>query len=78
MCLAIPMKVEEIDGLKARCSAMGQERWIDLMLMSDTLPKVGEYLHISLGFAQNLVSEEDALKSYEMFDEILTALDKSS
>jgi len=68
------MKVEEVRGLKARCTAMGEERWVDLMLMADDLPQVGDYLHISLGFAQDKIREEDALKAYEMFDEILEAM----
>ncbi|MBT6095821.1 MAG: HypC/HybG/HupF family hydrogenase formation chaperone [Rhodospirillaceae bacterium] len=78
MCLSVPMKIEEIDGLKARCSAMGEERWADLMLLQSDLPIVGEYILISLGFAQSVVSEHDALQAYEMFDEILQALEGQS
>lgn len=78
MCLAVPMKIEEINDLKARCSAMGQERWVDLMLLAGNLPKVGEYVHVSLGFAQNVVSEKDALQAYDLFSEILDALDTST
>lgn len=74
MCLSVPMKVEEIDGQKARCSALGEERWVDLMLMADAPPTVGEYIQVSLGFAQNVVSEADALQAYALFDEILVAL----
>jgi len=29
------MKVEEIRGLEARCSALGVERWVSLALMAD-------------------------------------------
>ncbi len=78
MCLSVPMKIEEIDGLKARCSAMGEERWADLMLLKEDLPVVGEYIQISLGFAQTVVPERDALQAYEMFDEILQALERQS
>ena len=75
MCLAVPMKVEEIDGNRARCTALGEERWADLTLMADNPPKVGEYVIIHLKFAQRTVPEEAALKSYELFDEILETLE---
>ena len=77
MCLSVPMKVEEIDGPRARCTALGEERWIDLTLMADAPPKVGEYVQVHLKFAQQIVPEEEALKSYELFGEILDALDRA-
>lgn len=76
MCLAVPMKVEEIDGTRARCTALGEERWADLTLMADAPPKVGEYVIIHLKFAQRTVPVEEALKSYELFGEILDTLDE--
>ena len=75
MCLAVPMQVEEIDGSRARCAAMGHERWAELMLMGDTPPKVGDYVVIQLGFVQRVVSEAEAQESYSLFDEINRALD---
>jgi len=78
MCLSVPMKVEEIDGSRARCTAMGEERWADLTLMTDAPPKVGEYILIQLKFAQKVVPEEEALQAYALFDEILDTLDKDS
>lgn len=68
------MKVEEIDGPRARCTALGEERWVDLTLMADAPPKVGEYVLIHLKFAQQIVPEAEALKSYELFGEIIDAL----
>lgn len=77
MCLAVPMKIEEIDATRARCTALGEERWVDLTLMADDPPQVGAYIIVHLKFAQRVVSEEDALQSYELFGEILTALDEA-
>jgi hydrogenase expression/formation protein HypC len=68
------MKVEEIDGTRARCAALGEERWADLTLMADVPPKVGDYIIIHLKFAQRAVSEEEALQAYELFGEILYVL----
>ncbi|MCR4378363.1 MAG: HypC/HybG/HupF family hydrogenase formation chaperone [Rhodospirillales bacterium] len=75
MCLSVPMKVEETDGLKARCSALGEERWTDLTLMADAPPKVGDYIIVHLKFAQRIVSEKEALEAYLLFNEILSTLD---
>lgn len=77
MCLSVPMKVEEIEGPRARCTALGQERWADLTLMADAPPKVGDYILIHLKFAQQIVPEAEALKSYELFGEILDVLDET-
>jgi len=77
MCLAVPMKIEEIDGHRARCTALGEQRWADLTLMADAPPKVGEYIIVHMKFAQRIVAEDEALKSYELFGEILDALDGS-
>lgn len=74
MCLSVPMKVEEIDGPKARCTALGEERWVDLTLMADTPPQVGAYIQVSLGFAQREVPEHEALEAYDLFGEILDTL----
>ena len=75
MCLSVPMKVEEVAGPKARCTALGEERWVDLTLMSDVPPAVGAYVQVSLGFAQREVPEAEALEAYALFGEILDALD---
>lgn len=75
MCLSVPMKVMEIDGPRARCAALGEERWVDLTLMGDAPPKPGAYVQVSLGFAQREVPEADAQQAYELFGEILAALD---
>jgi len=75
MCLTVPMKVEQIDGHRARCTALGEERWADLTLMADSPPKIGDYIIVHLKFAQRVVDEQEALKSYALFDEIFTALD---
>ncbi|MCB1337131.1 MAG: HypC/HybG/HupF family hydrogenase formation chaperone [Maritimibacter sp.] len=75
MCLTVPMRVEEIDGPRARCEALGEERWANLMLMGDTPPQVGEYVSIHLGFVQRVVPETEALEAQALFAEIARTLD---
>lgn len=74
MCLAVPMKVLEIDGTRVRCAALGQERWADLMLVSDLTIAVDDYVIVHLGFVQNTVPEQDALESIALFKDILAEL----
>lgn len=76
MCLSVPMKVEEIAGHRARCTAMGQERWADLTLMADDPPEPGDHVTIQLGFVQRIVSEEEAREAWRLFDEIIETLDR--
>ena len=76
MCLSVPMKVEEIVATRARCTALGEERWVDLMLMAGEPPQVGEYVIVHLKFAQRIVSKDEALQSYALFSDILETLDK--
>lgn len=72
------MRVDEIDGPRARCSALGEERWANLMLMGDHPPRVGDYVMIHLGFVQQIVPEAEALESHDLFREITRKLDDSS
>lgn len=74
MCLSVPMKIEEIDGLSARCSALGEERNVNLALLGDGLPQVGDYVIVHLQYAQRIVPEADAKEAYALFSEILDAM----
>lgn len=78
MCLTTPMRVEEIDGQRARCTALGEERWANLILMGADLPGVGDYVSIHLGFVQRVVPEAEALEAQSLFRDIVTALDGKS
>lgn len=69
MCLTVPMRVEEISGMRARCAALGETRWAELLLL-DRVPEVGEYLAISLGYAQRVVPEAEALEAQRLFAEM--------
>lgn len=74
MCLTVPMKVEEINGPQARCTAMGEERWVNLTLMEQDPPKIGEYIIVHLKFAQRTVPEHEALEAYALFEQIFEAI----
>ena len=58
MCLAIPGRVIEVNGPKAKIEIMGNIRETDLMLVGEAV--VGEYLLIHAGYAIQKMTEEDA------------------
>jgi hydrogenase expression/formation protein HypC len=69
MCLAIPGKVIELFA-DARPSALievvGVRRRVDLGLLQDDMPKLGEWVLIHVGFAMSKISEADALDQLRM------------
>jgi hydrogenase expression/formation protein HypC len=67
MCLAIPGKVIEIRGGAAKVDFGGIVREIDASLVS---PKVGDYVIVHAGFAIQILDEEEAKKTLEIWSEI--------
>ncbi|ADC89675.1 hydrogenase assembly chaperone hypC/hupF [Thermocrinis albus DSM 14484] len=71
MCLSIPSKVVEIrEDNTAVVEVFGVRRVVSLELMQEEV-HVGDWLLIHVGFAINKLSEEEALQSLELFEEIL-------
>ncbi|MFH1817941.1 MAG: HypC/HybG/HupF family hydrogenase formation chaperone [Pseudomonadota bacterium] len=71
MCLAIPMQIESIDGFIARCQAKGVWRDVSLFMMQDTLPVVGDFVMVHVGYAIQKIAESDARTTWELLDQIL-------
>ena len=67
MCLAIPMKVESIEGPVARASVPGGEYSARLDFLDNV--KIGDYILVHAGFAIEILSEEEARKTLEVFAE---------
>ena len=74
MCLAIPMRVVEIDGFNARCEAKGVEREVSLFMMQDEPVAPGDFVMVHVGYAIQTVSEQDAQSAWELIDEVLAHL----
>lgn len=70
MCLTIPMKVEDVTGFSARCSARGEERQVSLFLVQHLDVAPGDYLLVHQGEAREKVSEADAEATWALYDEI--------
>jgi hydrogenase expression/formation protein HypC len=71
MCLAVPMQITKIDGFNAHCVAKGVERDVSLFLLQDEAIKEGDYLLIHVGYAIQKISEEEALSTWELLDQML-------
>ena len=78
MCLTVPMRVAEIVGSRARCEALGEVRWGELLLMAEAPPAVGDYVELHLGFVQRVVPEDQALESQRLFLEIAETLERGA
>jgi len=73
MCLAIPMKIVDIDGYVARCEAKGVQREVSLFMLQDEELAIDDFIMVHVGYAIQKITEKDALSSWELFDEILLA-----
>jgi hydrogenase expression/formation protein HypC len=69
MCLAIPAEVIEIEGNDlAVVEAGGAKKRISLSLVDDA--RVGDYVLVHAGFAIEIVDEQEAKKTMELFEEL--------
>lgn len=73
MCLAVPMKITEIDGFLCSCEARGIEREVSLFMMQDDELEIGDNILVHVGYAIQKVSEREAAESWALFDEMLAA-----
>lgn len=79
MCLSVPSKITKIDEISniATVDTMGVLREVSLDLI-DTDVKIGDFVLIHVGFAMKKIDEEDAIKSLEIYEEILKTMDEES
>ena len=73
MCLAVPMKIESIDGFQCTCAARGIEREVSLFLLQGEDIALGDHVLVHVGYAIQKISADDAAESWELFDQVLAA-----
>jgi hydrogenase expression/formation protein HypC len=69
MCLAIPGRIVELVSEPvplALVEVTGVRRRVDLGLLHDDMPKVGDWVLIHVGFAMSRISEEQAAEQMRM------------
>ena len=67
MCLAVPMKIESIEGKVARAWVPGGEYSARLDFLEEA--KVGDYVLVHAGFAIEILDQAEALKTIEVLQE---------
>ena len=72
MCLAVPLRIAEIDGKNAVGEREGIRRNIRLDFIRN--PQVGEYVIVHAGFAIERLPEEQALEDLAAAAEVEHAL----
>ena len=73
MCLAVPLKLIEINGKTATGEAMGMTRQVRVDFIKD--PQVGDYVMVHAGFAIERLPEGQALADMEAWEEMEAALE---
>jgi hydrogenase expression/formation protein HypC len=71
MCLAIPAKIVALSAdqeNRATVDVVGVRRSIDIALLQDDPPGVGDWVLVHVGFAMSKVSEADALDQIRMLN----------
>ena len=72
MCLAVPIKLIEIDGKNAVGESMGMQRKLRVDFIPE--PKMGDYVIVHAGFAIERLPEEQALEDIAAWEEIRDVL----
>ena len=72
MCLAIPLKITEINGKEAVGESLGMTRRIRVDFIPE--PKLGDYVIVHAGFAIERLPEQQALEDIAAWAEVRDAL----
>ena len=72
MCLAVPLKLIEINGNEALAESMGMRRSVRVDFIDE--PKLGDYVIVHAGFAIERLPEQQALEDIGAWEELRDAL----
>ena len=67
MCLAIPGRLVEKDGIKGTVDLGGLNKEVDLTFIPEV--EIGECLIIHTGFGLEIISEQDARETIELLQQ---------
>ncbi|MEA3408245.1 MAG: HypC/HybG/HupF family hydrogenase formation chaperone [Chloroflexota bacterium] len=68
MCLAIPVRIQDIEGSVAQVELGGVLREVSLILTPEA--EVGDYVLVHTGFAINVLDEKEAQETLRLFAEM--------
>ena len=72
MCLAVPLRIKELDGTDAVVERDGVSRKVKVNFIRE--PKIGDYVMVHAGFAIERLPEEQAMDDLETWEELQDAL----
>ena len=72
MCLAVPLKIAEIDGEEAIVERDGVHRRVNIRFIKE--PKIGDYVLVHAGFAIQKIKAKQAMEDIEALHELEEAL----
>lgn len=75
MCLAIPAKVLEVNGNKAKVDMGGVSKEVNISLVD---VKVGEYVVVHAGYAIQVMDEEEAKITLKYWRQLLEFEDENA
>jgi hydrogenase expression/formation protein HypC len=67
------MQIKTIDGFQCTCEARGIERDVSLFMLQGEALEPGDHVLVHVGYAIQKVSADEALESWQLFDEILNS-----
>lgn len=73
MCLAIPLKLVEIEDREALGEALGMRRKLRVDFIRE--PRIGDYVMVHAGFAIERLEESQALEDIGAWEEMKNALE---
>ena len=76
MCLAVPGKVESIDGRTAIVDFGGVKREAIIDLMEPGSIKPGTYVLVHTGFVIQIMDEQEALETLEAWRQVLANVEQ--
>jgi hydrogenase expression/formation protein HypC len=72
MCIGVPMRVIEGDGIWAMCEARGARERVDMLIVGSQPP--GTWVLAFHGAARRVMSESEALQTQDALDALQIAL----
>ena len=72
MCLAVPLRLIEINGCEAVGEAMGVQRKVRVDFIRE--PKIGDFVIVHAGFAIERLPDAQALEDLDAWREVTDAL----
>ena len=72
MCLAVPLKLIEINGNNAVGESMGMQRKLRVDFIPE--PRIGDYVIVHAGFAIERLPEKQALEDIAAWEEVRDVL----